>query len=534
MRHRIMLGFTLLLALTAVLALPWFALQEARRQAYNITGEIAMGLARDVLHRANETSRQSLVAFQRMQKVATAPCSSAAVAVMQQLDLTSTYIQAVGYAHDGQVLCSSMASVPIRLGAPAFYTARGYAIYADVTLLEAGHTPLLALGGGDFFVVIHRDLPLDTWTTVPGVSLAVFHLDRPVGQGPLLAHGDVSPSWAAHVASQTAGSTFTDAKHLVAVLRSQEFRLSAVAAVPIGYMHARERDIALRLVPGGILAGIAVAATILLLARQQRSLAAALKYALRRDEFYLQYQPIIDLASGHCVGAEALLRWRRPNGESIGPDLFIPVAEQTGIITRLTERVLELIQADTGAFLARAPHFHIALNVAAKDFQSGRIVPMLDRFLERSGAAPSNLTVEITERTVVDLEKARGVLLQLRARGIAVSLDDFGTGYSSLSYLEALDVDHLKIDRSFIEAIGTRAPTSQVVQHIIAMARTLKLCMVAEGVESQAQADFLETHGVQYAQGWLFGKPMAFNELTETYRMWEPPKVRSGERSHRE
>jgi sensor c-di-GMP phosphodiesterase-like protein len=305
-------------------------------------------------------------------------------------------------------------------------------------------------------------------------------------------------------------ASFIDGGQLVAVLRSRRFLMAAVAAVPTAYMEERAIAIAWRMVPAAAVVGLALGVAVLALARQQRSIAAALRHALRRKEFYLQYQPIVELASGHCVGVEALLRWRRPTGEQIGPDLFIPVAEQSGIITRLTQRVLELVEADAGAYLAAHPDFHVALNLSAADMQSTAIVDLVERFLQRSGASPSNLIVEITERGFLDMDKTLRVIGAFRARGIEVAIDDFGTGYSSLAYLEALELDFLKIDRSFIETIGTGAPTSQVVRHIIPMARTLGLRMIAEGVESVAQADFLREHGVQYAQGWLFGKPMAF------------------------
>ena len=184
-------------------------------------------------------------------------------------------------------------------------------------------------------------------------------------------------------------------------------------------------------------------------------------------------------------------------------------------VGQLTLRVLDLVAEDAGPFLVQHPHFHIAINIAPSDLASDTLLDHLDAFLARTGAAPSNLLFEITERGFIDLERARAVIARLRSRGIPVAIDDFGTGYSSLSYLESLDLDFLKIDRSFIVAIGTQAATSHVVRHIIAMARTMGLRMVAEGVERPEQAQFLRDHHVHFTQGWLYGKPMPFADIVD-------------------
>jgi sensor c-di-GMP phosphodiesterase-like protein len=175
--------------------------------------------------------------------------------------------------------------------------------------------------------------------------------------------------------------------------------------------------------------------------------------------------------------------------------------------------VLSLIARDTDGYLAGRPDFHVAINVCAGDLQTRAIVGKLERLIAHCNASPSNFILEITERGFLDLDAARQVLKELRAHDIEVAIDDFGTGYSSLSYLESLHVDYLKIDRSFIEAIGTGAPTSQVVGHIIEMARTMRLRMIAEGIESEAQAAFVRSHKVQFAQGWSFGRPMPFADV---------------------
>ena len=503
----------LLLALGALVLLPWLAWKESQRQAHDALTELTLRYAREVLHRTDEASSQAQDAMLQVKRAGHAPCSEAELALMRRLDLTSTYLQAVGRSRDGVMLCSSInGSSSFSLGDDTFRTAAGVNVYLNIPLGTSATSPLMALERDGYAVLVHRNLPLDSLAATSNVALGVFQFDRTHYRGAELERGDIRRAWLTRAGNMREAS-FVDGERVVAVARSTRFRIAAVAAMPIAAFDDRARAIAWRLVPTGALAGLAIAVAIVLLARRQASLAGSMREALRRDEFFTVYQPIVELCTGRCVGAEALMRWRRSTGELIGPDLFIPVAEQSGMITRLTERLIQNVQRDCGAYLAAHPDFHVALNISASDLESDAIIGLLDNFMHQSGAQASNFIIEITERSFVKADTARRVIAGLHERRIEVAIDDFGTGYSSLSQLEVLDLDFLKIDRAFVDAIGTRAPTSQVVGHIIAIARTMGLRMIAEGVEHEVQAEFLKSQQVQYAQGWLFGRPVPFVEL---------------------
>lgn len=251
---------------------------------------------------------------------------------------------------------------------------------------------------------------------------------------------------------------------------------------------------------GGALAG--------LLMRRELSLEKALQQALRRGELEVDYQPLVDLATRRCVGAEALVRWRRADGQRVRPDLFIPQAEASGQICAITQRVIELVMQQMAELLRAYPTLYISVNLAAADIAQGRFVEVARQQLASQGVAARQLVWEVTERGLVDVEQACQLLGQLRQAGHRIAIDDFGTGYSSLSYLQRLPVDVLKIDKSFVDSLGMQAASSSVAPHIIDMARDLGLKVIAEGIESATQADTLQQLGAQVGQGFLFSRPL--------------------------
>jgi EAL domain-containing protein (putative c-di-GMP-specific phosphodiesterase class I) len=240
---------------------------------------------------------------------------------------------------------------------------------------------------------------------------------------------------------------------------------------------------------------------------------AEARRALERGEFKVYYQPKVELATGRICGFEALLRWEHPVKGLVPPAEFIPVLEETGLIVAAGEWVLESVCAQIKAWReAGLPSSPIAVNLSARQFQQKDLEESVCRILRETAVAPSLLQFELTESLLMtDPEAAERTLLGLKDLGVRLSVDDFGTGYSSLSYLRQLPVDTLKIDRSFVRDIGAgESPDDGVIaQAIISLGHSLRLKVIAEGVETDAQLRFLKRHGCDELQGFLYGEAVA-------------------------
>jgi diguanylate cyclase (GGDEF)-like protein len=242
----------------------------------------------------------------------------------------------------------------------------------------------------------------------------------------------------------------------------------------------------------------------------RNTLAHDLRGALERDELSLEYQPILDQDARRIVGVEALLRWHHPELGLVGPDDFIPIAEETGLIVPIGEWVLRTACRQFSSWRARgiAPA-RVAVNVSAVQLRSQKLPDCVFAALEDARMDPAHLEVEVTENAMMaDEEEASRCLHQLKERGVCIALDDFGTGYSSLSYVKRFPVDALKIDRSFVGVIEDDPEAQAIATAIIAMAHRLGLRVVGEGVETDAQQKFLREHECDELQGYLFAKPL--------------------------
>ncbi len=246
-----------------------------------------------------------------------------------------------------------------------------------------------------------------------------------------------------------------------------------------------------------------------------------LRRSLERDEFILHYQPQIDVLTGKVVGMEALLRWQPLDKPPMPPAEFIPIAEETGLIVPIGEWVLRTACAQTRLWQEQgyAP-LRVAVNLSARQFKQKNIVSLVKKVLEETACRPEWLELEITESVVMeDPQSATDTLQELSDMGVHLSIDDFGTGYSSLSYLKRFPIDTLKIDQSFVRDISTDADDAAIARAVIALAHSMRLEVVAEGVETIEQLDYLRAQGCDLMQGYYFSRPLPPGEIEKFLKM---------------
>ncbi len=243
---------------------------------------------------------------------------------------------------------------------------------------------------------------------------------------------------------------------------------------------------------------------------QRLTLETGLRHALKRNEFLLYYQPQVDLRSGKIIGMEALLRWQHPERGLVSPAEFIPLLEETGLIVQVGEWVLRAACAQNSAWLAAGlPRMRMAVNLSAHQFRQSSLADAVCQALEDSGLAPELLELEITESIMIqDLQTTLTTLNQLHLIGIQISIDDFGTGYSSLSYLKRLPISKIKIDQSFVRDICGDPDDAAIADAVISLGHSLKMQVIAEGVETVEQLDYLRAHGCDEFQGYYFSRPV--------------------------
>ena len=520
MRRSQAVKLTILIALLAAVLPVLAAIYLAREQGLETELGRVTSYARVVVNRSDRAVSQMLAAVDRVLQARSnmgAQCSDDMLNLMREISVSLEYVKVVGILDGDQLVCSSLGLHPegIAVGEVDNIAVNGTRVrYYAPTIVGDSSIPYVSLERDGVIAMTQRSQAVDVVVDQQGSIFATF--DPTTGQI-RTSNAPINADWVS-ATRDLQQSAVVDDNYIVGVVRSEQTRFTgAIAAVPVSYLNNSVRDLILLLLPVALLAGTGLSASLLYLARQQTSLSTQIKQGLKRDEFFLEYQPIVDVNNGNWLGVEALLRWRQRNGTVLYPDAFINTAEKSGLVSQLSLRVIDLVERDLGALISAEPTFFVAINLSARDLQSERVLDRLLDLKRTTGASPGQLTVELTERTLVEPENAVRAIEEMRSYGIHVAIDDFGTGYCSLSYLEQMSFDALKIDRLFVEAIDKQASTSPVVLHIIQMARTLGMKAVAEGVETRQQEQFLQEHGVRFAQGWLYSRSLPADQLIKHF-----------------
>jgi sensor c-di-GMP phosphodiesterase-like protein len=482
------------------------ALEQSESEQMNARGERFLDRLEQIFGQLREGVDQLAAQPSRQ-------CDAPMMAALNQVGFDYRFVFEAAFI-DGSQSCSSRPGrATADLDRPPDIQGPTYQYWLNTSTEPNDNLAALMLGRGQFRVSTSRGHLTDVVDLSDNGSLLVL-LDKGQRAVPVLGPPQVWPPTANWPPASGDALTIT-ANRLIYRMSTKSPDYQLVLITPRINLMARLNSPLWLLFPASLLIAIFSGWSVLVLVRQRRTLNGELQGALRRGEIRVLYQPIFDLSSRRVVGAEALVRWRRPDGTLTSPDLFIPLAENTGLIREITDFVLQQLLEQLGQVLRANPHLYISVNLAACDVMEPRIGKVVGQLLDLYRVSSRQIAFEVTERGLIDIVPARENLQSLRDLGHQVLIDDFGTGYCSLAYLQTLPVDCLKIDKAFIDALGHDAASSGVAPHIIRMAHALDLKVIAEGIESEAQAVLLGSEGVNYGQGWLFAHALNARQFSE-------------------
>lgn len=466
--------------------------------------------SRRALVRAELVTAEAEAALRTLASDASTPCTPGHLQAMRRVEEQYRYIRNVAWADGERIQCSSSRDLAGSALPAAQWTYNdGFSAWSTEVGKRGNEMRMLNIRYGNHIVVVDPRFYLDIVPLNDTIELALLEsLDGAIVTR--WSHADAALMRAALF--RAPATSFFDQRYYV-VDRSQRYPLAVVAYEPADRVRP---DLAAQIKLLVVPALLASALATWLVRRWRRKLRTprhALLEGIRQRQFAAWFQPLVDLRTGRCVGAEALVRWTLADGTVVAPDTFISMAESLGLIQPITDLVIQSVFSGAGPLLARRRDLHISINVTRDDLVSSRFLHTLKACSARFDVRADQIWFECIERAFIDAQLLGPVLQSYRDAGHKVFIDDFGTGYSSLAYLHALPVDGIKIDQSFVNALTSGSEVNAIVPHIIGIAHELKLAMVAEGVESEAQAVYLREHGVEFAQGWLYAKAMPATEF---------------------
>jgi sensor c-di-GMP phosphodiesterase-like protein len=283
------------------------------------------------------------------------------------------------------------------------------------------------------------------------------------------------------------------------------------------------REIAIAMT--GILLLAMVALALIFRLRQSDNPVAELERALRQGEFVPYYQPIVDITNGRLRGAEVLMRWKKSDGTVLPPAAFIPLAESSGLVVAMTRSVMNHVIQEMGLAYSMRPKLKLGFNMSAEHFSSETIVRDIRKIFERSPIRYSQIFLEVTERQPLEnLNRTRRVIATLQDLGVRVAIDDVGAGHGGLSYILKLGADIIKIDKMFVDALGSDNHSSTIIETLVDLAESMRMDIIAEGVETFEQVVALRERGIRTAQGYVFAPPLPGSSFLKLVEAIEPRK----------
>ena len=438
-------------------------------------------------------------------------CGPADVEAMRQASFDTTPVKEIGIVGpDGRTLCTDL-GLPLgqrqTLASEPLVGASWYSL--DVIQLENGQSMVRLrrkVGGG----------PNEIAALVP----ALLFLPQ------VSTHGNPFNAYAhiATVAGTSIGNIGTrpegDDSGFVAASKSEKFGFVAEVGMPRGHVIAGHSEVRwLGLFATGAAVVILGVFSWLMPRHAPNNPVAEIESALRAGEFVPYYQPIVDIRSGQLRGAEVLVRWRKPDGTLVLPGSFIPLAESSGLIRDMTRDLMRRVCVEAGAAIGRRPGLKISFNLAGQLFSDETIVDDVRKIFANSPIKHAQVVLEVTERDPVEnFTATRQTIAAFQGLGMRIAIDDVGTGHSGLSYMLKLGVDIIKIDKMFVDAIGTDRNSTTIVETLVDLAHNMRMDVVAEGVENFEQVVYLRELGIRMAQGYVFAPPLpgkAFLQLVE-------------------
>ena len=439
-------------------------------------------------------------------------CSTSEIASMRSSVFRSLQIKDIGRTRNGSLYCSAVDgrfSTANLMPSDYMVLANGARFYRNLSLSDAAVSgPVLEKNG---VAVLVSPGAFDYWAR-SRLHFAVLIVNPTNGKVQRIAGEDLDATASCSLTKSEERSATT----LYRVLLRDANKTCVVTAEAISDVWAGEGEAIEGYGVLGGLVGLSFGLASCFVFCRRSGLVQQLRRAIRKRELFVVYQPLIDLPSRKIVGVEALVRWTQPGRGPVPPDLFIRIAEEYGFISELTELVLSIATDELADLMREHPDFTLSVNVEASDLTSDVFYHNLEKQTSKSGIRASQLAFELTERSTADLTTVRGAIERLHRLDHKIHIDDFGTGFSNLSYLNELAADVIKIDRIFVQAIGSEAVTASILPQMLAMTEALGFAVVVEGVETECQLQFLESTGKPMTvQGFYFGRAVSATTVAE-------------------